>query len=328
MSRLGNASILNRVALALDGVVTPAAPLRIESSRTTRVIGHRGAPREECENTLSSFTRAIELGADAIELDVCVTRDEKIIVWHDAHPDTTVGLVRQAGREELAFVPDVPSLVSPARKAIADLDLETVRAHYGYHRRGHLLRDLLDGDGQPRVPFALLDDALLWARDEQKLNLLCIDVKLLEDQTAAAARLFDRVRAACVAEGARRDLVIGLMSPIREVIETFLACANQSGLPDTMRIYADFELPGVLDTMRELGMRRLSMGCGARSWADFEKELSEVIKAREEGLLDEVIAWTIDDREQMRTLANLRVDGILTNDCATLVEVLRERDRG
>src|SRR3954463_2639746 len=46
-------------------------------------IGHRGAPREYPENTLPAFQRAIELGADAIELDVHVTFDGVPIVHHD-----------------------------------------------------------------------------------------------------------------------------------------------------------------------------------------------------------------------------------------------------
>lgn len=47
------------------------------------LIGHRGAPRERPENTLASFARALELGADAIELDVHATREGVVVVHHD-----------------------------------------------------------------------------------------------------------------------------------------------------------------------------------------------------------------------------------------------------
>jgi len=46
-------------------------------------IGHRGAPREFDENTLESFLRAVERGADAVELDVHRTRDGAVVVHHD-----------------------------------------------------------------------------------------------------------------------------------------------------------------------------------------------------------------------------------------------------
>lgn len=51
--------------------------------RTVERIAHRGAKREFPENTLSSFRRAFELGADAVELDVHATKDGVVVVHHD-----------------------------------------------------------------------------------------------------------------------------------------------------------------------------------------------------------------------------------------------------
>ncbi|MFQ5885369.1 MAG: glycerophosphodiester phosphodiesterase [Thermoplasmata archaeon] len=47
------------------------------------VIGHRGAPVEAPENTILSFQRAIQVGADMIELDVRETADGHLICLHD-----------------------------------------------------------------------------------------------------------------------------------------------------------------------------------------------------------------------------------------------------
>jgi glycerophosphoryl diester phosphodiesterase len=46
-------------------------------------IGHRGARTYEVENTIESFGKAIELGANAIELDVRISQDSHLIVSHD-----------------------------------------------------------------------------------------------------------------------------------------------------------------------------------------------------------------------------------------------------
>ena len=46
-------------------------------------IGHRGAKTYEIENTLESFGKAIELGANAIEFDVRKSADAELIVSHD-----------------------------------------------------------------------------------------------------------------------------------------------------------------------------------------------------------------------------------------------------
>jgi glycerophosphoryl diester phosphodiesterase len=56
----------------------PATSARLER------IAHRGAPRERVENTLPGFLLALDHGADAIELDVHVTRDARVVVHHDA----------------------------------------------------------------------------------------------------------------------------------------------------------------------------------------------------------------------------------------------------
>ena len=47
------------------------------------VIAHRGASSELPENTLPAFERAIELGADYVELDVHADADGRLVVTHD-----------------------------------------------------------------------------------------------------------------------------------------------------------------------------------------------------------------------------------------------------
>lgn len=53
------------------------------------VIAHRGASAYAPENTLAAFRLAAEQGADAIELDVDLTRDGHVVVMHDATVERT-----------------------------------------------------------------------------------------------------------------------------------------------------------------------------------------------------------------------------------------------
>ena len=46
-------------------------------------IAHRGASDYYPENTLLSFEKAIEMGADMVELDIRLTRDKEAVVFHD-----------------------------------------------------------------------------------------------------------------------------------------------------------------------------------------------------------------------------------------------------
>lgn len=48
------------------------------------IIAHRGASGREFENSRAAFMRAIELGADGVELDVHSTSDGIVLVHHDA----------------------------------------------------------------------------------------------------------------------------------------------------------------------------------------------------------------------------------------------------
>jgi len=47
------------------------------------VIAHRGASAHAPENTLSAFKLAIDQGADVIELDVQLSSDKSVVVYHD-----------------------------------------------------------------------------------------------------------------------------------------------------------------------------------------------------------------------------------------------------
>lgn len=48
------------------------------------IIAHRGASFDAPENTLASMKLAWEQGADAVELDIWLSKDGKLIVFHDA----------------------------------------------------------------------------------------------------------------------------------------------------------------------------------------------------------------------------------------------------
>jgi glycerophosphoryl diester phosphodiesterase len=78
-----------------------------------RLYAHRGASAERPENTMLAFARAVEIGVDALETDVHLTRDGHLVIAHDESAARTTG----------------------ARWAWADLDLADARrldAGWGY----------------------------------------------------------------------------------------------------------------------------------------------------------------------------------------------------
>ena len=89
---------------------SPDHPLPLEIPiREMFVIGHRGAPQHFPENTMASFRKALELGANGLELDLCLTKDRKIAVFHDPEPVKFPGRIDRTMFEHLPF-----ELTSPA----------------------------------------------------------------------------------------------------------------------------------------------------------------------------------------------------------------------
>jgi len=272
----------------------------------------------------AAFARAVELGANAVEADVCVTKDGHFVVWHDADPGGTAALARQSSREELAYVPDVPTLGSRWRRPVAELTLAEFRAHFGYCRRKG---DLPATDAPPEVPANTLEELCEWADRDERLEHVFPDVNLVPSQVDRALELLDFARDRVSGAGARKTLSYHYLSPQREVLEALGESCSARPLSRRLDVHADFEFPGVLRVARKLGFRHVSMGVGRRSWKDFRNEAARAARSRAAGRVDSVVVWTINEPERLEELVRLGVDGILTDDPETLARSWRGRRR-
>lgn len=62
------------------------------NGQTPLVLGHRGVPRAAQENTIPAFEKGVELGLDGVELDVYLTSDDKVVVFHDEDTERLTGV--------------------------------------------------------------------------------------------------------------------------------------------------------------------------------------------------------------------------------------------
>ncbi|WP_394791534.1 glycerophosphodiester phosphodiesterase [Rhodoferax sp.] len=88
ISFLPRSTLCAALALGLSACGSMAPTQRMTSLPTLNgqlplVIAHRGASGYLPEETLEAYTRAIELGADVIEMDIIVTKDRQLIARHD-----------------------------------------------------------------------------------------------------------------------------------------------------------------------------------------------------------------------------------------------------
>lgn len=94
--------LLLTLAVADKPEPAPLPPLKHKIA----VIAHRGGKAIAPENTLAAFKKAIELGADYVEIDVRATKDGKLVLMHDRTVDRTTN----------------------GKGAVKDLDFATIRS--------------------------------------------------------------------------------------------------------------------------------------------------------------------------------------------------------
>jgi glycerophosphoryl diester phosphodiesterase len=75
-------------------IVALAAIFSAMTARSVEIIAHRGASADAPENTLAAIQAAWAQGADAIELDLWLSKDGKLIVFHDSTTKRFEGTAR------------------------------------------------------------------------------------------------------------------------------------------------------------------------------------------------------------------------------------------
>ena len=77
-----------RVSLPYETIIPPptiaAAGLDAKKRKRPQCISHRGYKAKFPENTMLSFQEAVKVGTNALETDVHVTKDEIVVLSHDA----------------------------------------------------------------------------------------------------------------------------------------------------------------------------------------------------------------------------------------------------
>ena len=116
-----------------------------------KIIAHRGFSGVYPENTMLAFRKAIEIGADGIELDVHLSKDGQVMIIHDEALKRTTGLdgvisdytraeleqisAGKTKNDELGFTP-IPSLeeylafMAEHRDKITNIELKTAPVYY------------------------------------------------------------------------------------------------------------------------------------------------------------------------------------------------------
>ncbi len=274
--------VRNLVIVSLLAVSLPGA------SRIL-VHGHRGARAERPENTLAAFEYAIEVGADVLELDLSVTKDDVLVVSHDPvlNPSICEGPLRKAVIRELTL------------KELSQWDCGS-RPHPGFPRQRTM----------PGARIPTLDEVFaLASRGDFQFN---IETKIptLKPHYAPPPEEFAQL----VWDAIRRH---GLES--RAIVQSF----DFRTLRAMRKLTPEIRLAALFAVLPQ-DFVRITLETGASIVSPEHRLVSarKVRAAHEAGL--EVVPWTANKPKQWDRLIKAGVNGIITDDPAGLIRHLKE----
>ena len=90
---------------------------KIRRKNTIFIFGHRGAPEVLYENSIGSILKSIELGSHGVEIDIQITKDNKIILFHDdfiISNNTRTHIIREMNYETIVNLCKKNNIRTPA----------------------------------------------------------------------------------------------------------------------------------------------------------------------------------------------------------------------
>jgi len=271
--------------------------------RRVVAFAHQGGAHEAPSSTLFAIAQAIEHGATAIELDVHATKDRHIVVCHDATVDRTTNAVGEICNFTLAELREMDN-------AYWWIEGETVSPDHDagdYRLRGRAPSDRSLG-------IATLEEVAV-KFPGVPLNM---DIKRTTPEVEPYEQLLeDELRRL-----ERADSVI-VASFSDHAIQTFRSLA-----PEFLTSAATTETATFYFAQREGTTPPSLPVCALQvpaSFGDVRVVDEEFVAAAHHAGIA-VHVWTINDLDEMATLLDLGVDGIISDRPTTLVQLLKERD--
>lgn len=256
------------------------------------VHGHRGARAVLPENTIPAFEHAIQAGADVLELDLGVTKDNVLVVSHDPtiNPTICTGAppktpIRQLTLEQLKTI-DCGSLKNPLyakQKPVPGAKIPTLDEVLALARRGKfefnietkIFAKYPELTPSPEEFAKLLHDAIRKHGLEKRVIVQSFDFRTLH----AMKKLDAAIRLSALYEGTPKS---------------FVEIAREAGA-------------GIVSPQYRLVTKE------------------QVEQAHKAGL--QVVAWTANTPEDWKRLVECGVDAIISDDPAELIAFLA-RSRG
>lgn len=315
--------------------------------RTPLHVAHRGGAGLWPENTMAAFTRAIAAGADGIELDVHLSKDRKLVVHHDESLKPSIArgpdgawltrptpLLKELTHDEMRAY-DIGRLRPGARYAarypdqvpadgeriplLADVyALVKEKAKPGFRLYVELKTALLDLS-QSADPRELADAAVALTREhglEETVTFVSFDWRALARAKEIAPSILNAFTTLPFFQVDPQDASAQRDEPGSE--DDLIRKASAAGAPWAngydWRLQEDTTFAGRM-------LRAIAAG-PADGWFAWHGDVTPANAALATELGLAVSCWTVDEEAEMKRLAALGVEAILTDRPDRLAKAL------
>jgi glycerophosphoryl diester phosphodiesterase len=249
--------------------------------------GHRGTRGHLPENTLPGFARAVEMGVDTLEMDVGVTRDGVVVIHHDRRLNPDVA------RKDGKWVQAPAALIHELNfSELQRYDVGRIRPNSEYAARFPRQKPI-DGTPIPRL-------ADLFASMKGHTVRFNIETKLAPDAP-------------------------GETLPPEPFARALIAEVRKAGMQKRTTIQSfDFRTLKVVEKEApEIATSYLTDGqssdparvreAGARLWSPNFRDLDAAKVARARSLGLRIVAWTVNEPDEIRRVLGLKLDGLISD---------------
>lgn len=294
--------------------------------------GHRGSPVNEPENTIPSLERALWEGANALEVDLCVTKDKEVILWHDWDPDELVALIRESGLEpEVRYKPDFPARFSGFRNKTSELTLSEFRKHFNYRKKGE------SNSVGAHIP--VLEELIQWLADKEKIKYVFLDLKVPEDEKELVIVILDKLESLKQKYIPSSNFILETFN--KEVLKTakdkypeLTYCLDVELPPGFIffpRLYSGIKT--AIKNKNSIGLVLRPRQITIANWMTYRRVMRYDVKKKKiynkknpEHKINFLVGCTINDKKEMECLIKKGVNAMQTDYPRRLTNLVKEFD--
>ncbi len=300
------------------------------SAVTPRIYGHRGARGELPENSLAGLNHLLDIGVSAAEIDVQNSADGVMVVWH-VH-NLNADMVRDS----------TGAWVGTDAVLVVDTDFSDLRAlDFGALRENS--SKSAAAPEQIRLPgtkIATLDDVCQWLKPLDGF-VMNVEIKSFADRAdwGHSPEVLARSFVALIEKYDLTDHVIvssfdwRVLREIKKraegIARGYLSYLDRPNPPmDPNIIDGSAWIDGLTLDDHDGSLPQDIADMGGAVWAPYYEDLTpdDLARAHELGLL--VNVWTVNQADDMKRMADMGVDGVITDYPTLASQVFGTKTRG